>query len=155
MSKKSRRRRPRTRKRPAPARFATGIQVRVKTGATVPDFPDIPLGGWSGTVIEVDDRSNLPSYLIEWDRCTLDQMHPVYRKRCERDGVGLESMWLGEDDVEPDTGEPVAIEQPTRIITRPLKMSDQDDRIRAICGLPATTPCPRWMRRISSSITNI
>lgn len=29
----------------APARFAVGTQVRVKPGTTVPDFPDIPLGG--------------------------------------------------------------------------------------------------------------
>ena len=27
-------------------------------------------------------------------------MHPVYRKRCERDGLGLETMWLGEEDVD-------------------------------------------------------
>jgi hypothetical protein len=114
----------------------------VKTGTTVPDFPDIPLGGWSGTVIDVDERSNPPSYLIEWDRCTLNQMHPVYRKRCQRDGVRLESMWLDEDAVEPDTGEPVPIEQPTRIISRPLKMSNQDDRIRAICGLTSDDPLP-------------
>jgi hypothetical protein len=58
--------------------------------------------------------------LIEWNRHTLDHMHPVYGKRCERDGLGLESMWLGEDDIEPDTGRPAVIEQPTSIVTRPL-----------------------------------
>ena len=83
-----------------PARFAAGAQVRVKPGTTDPDFPDIPLGGWAGTISEVDERSAPPTYLIEWDRHTLDHMHPVYRKRCERDGLELESMWLGEDDIE-------------------------------------------------------
>ncbi len=34
----------------APPRFAPGAQVRVKPGTTVPDFEDIPLGGWAGTV---------------------------------------------------------------------------------------------------------
>ena len=71
-----------------------------------PDFPDIPLGGWAGTIKEVDQRSAPPTYLIEWDGHTLDHMHPVYRKRCERDGLELERMWLGEDDLEPDSGEP-------------------------------------------------
>src|SRR6516225_10600474 len=112
MSKKEKK--PRT-----PARFGKGAQVRVKPGTTVPDFPDIPLGGWAGTIRDVDQRSAPPTYLVEWNRHTLDNMHPVYRKRCERDGLELESMWLGEDDIEPDTGKPTVIEQPTSIVTRP------------------------------------
>jgi hypothetical protein len=60
-----------------PARFAAGAQVRVKPGTTDPDFPDIPLGGWAGTIREVDQRSDPPTYLIEWNRHTLDHMHPV------------------------------------------------------------------------------
>src|SRR5262245_28865787 len=125
-----------------PARFAVGAQVRVKPGITVPDFEDIPLGGWSGAIREVDQRSAPPTYLIEWDRHTLDHMHPVYRKRCERDGLELESMWLGEADLEPDSGGPAAIEQPTSIVTRPLSQDDQDDRIRAIFGLTRDDPLP-------------
>jgi hypothetical protein len=65
----------------SPARFGVGDRVRVKPGTTVPGFEDIPLGGWAGTIGEVDGRSNLPTYLIEWNRHTLDHMHPVYRKR--------------------------------------------------------------------------
>jgi hypothetical protein len=90
----------------------------------------------------VDQRSAPPTYLIEWDRHTLDQMHPVYRKRCERDGLDLESMWLGEDDIEPDSGGPAAIEQPTRIVTRPLNDKDQDDRVRLALGLTSDDPLP-------------
>jgi hypothetical protein len=81
-----------------PARFATGAMVRVKPGTTDPDFPDIPLGGWAGTIRDVDQRSAPPIYLIEWNQYTLDHMHPIYRKRCERDGLELESMWLGPHD---------------------------------------------------------
>ena len=34
-------------------RFQVGNNVRVKYGVIVPDFPDIPLGGWTGTVTEI------------------------------------------------------------------------------------------------------
>ncbi len=125
-----------------PARFTTGAQVRVKPGTTDPDFPDIPLGGWAGTISEVDQRSAPPTYLIEWNQHTLDHMHPVYRKRCERDGLELESMWLREDDIEPHGGGPAVIEQPTSIVTRPLNEKDQDDRVRIALGLTSNDPLP-------------
>jgi hypothetical protein len=125
-----------------PARFAAGAQVRVKPGTTDPDFPDIPLGGWAGTIRDVDPRSAPPTYLIAWDRHTLGRMHPVYRKRCERDGLELARMWLGEDDLEPDTGEPAVIEQPTKISTRPLNEKDQDNRVRIALGLTGDDPLP-------------
>jgi hypothetical protein len=125
-----------------PARFAKGAQVRVKPGRTDPDFPDIPLGGWAGTIRDVDQRAATLIYLIEWNQYTLDHMHPVYRKRCERDGLELESMWLGEDDIEPDSGGPAVIEQPTSIVTRPLNEKDQDDRVRIALGLTSDDPLP-------------
>jgi hypothetical protein len=125
-----------------PARFAAGAQVRVKSGMTDPNFSDIPLGGWTGKIRELDERSAPPTYLIEWNRHALDHMHPVYRNRCERDGLELESMWLGEDDIEPDTGESVLIEQPTSIVTRPLNEKDQDDRVRMALGLTSNDPLP-------------
>jgi hypothetical protein len=141
---------PRKKKRPKrerasptfPARFAVGDRVRVKPGTTVPDFEDIPLGGWAGTITEVDQRSNPPTYLIEWDKHTLDHMHPVHRKRYERDGLELESMWLGQDDLEVDSSEPPVIEQPTNIVTRPLRSDDQDDRVRIALGLTSDDPLP-------------
>jgi hypothetical protein len=89
-----------------------------------PDFPDIPLGGWAGTIEMAEQVDDQITYEIEWDRRTLDGMHPVYRKRCERDGLTPETMWLGEEDIEPDEGTPVPIEQPTEIRTPPL--SDKD-----------------------------
>ena len=131
-------------KKPRPAaRFALGAKVRVKPGTSDPDFSDIPLGGWAGTIKEVDQRSAPPTYLVEWDRRTLDQMHSVYRKRCERDGLELESMWLGENDIEPDSGEPSVIEQPTSIITRPLNEKNQDDRVRIALWQTSDDPLPK------------
>lgn len=135
MSKRQRKQSPTT-----TARFAIGTRVRVKPGITDPDFPDFPLGGWTGSIREMDRRSEPPTYLIGWNEDTLNQMHPVYRKRCERDGLEVESMWLGEDDIEEDTGSPVAIEQPTNIVTRALSEKDQDDRVRMALGLTGDDP---------------
>ena len=69
-------------------------------------------------------------------------MHPVYRKRCERDGFEMETMWLGEEDIEPDDGTQVSLEQPTQIKTLPLSEKDQDDRVRMALGLTHDDPLP-------------
>jgi hypothetical protein len=77
-----------------PARYGVGNHVRVKPGTTDPDFKDISLGGWAGAISEVNPQSNPPTYLIQWDRRTLDHMHPVFRKRCQRDDLELETWPL-------------------------------------------------------------
>jgi hypothetical protein len=100
-----------------------------------PNFSDIPLGGWAGTIEMVEQVDDQVTYEIQWDRGTLDGMHPVYKNRCERDGLDPETMWLGEEDIEPDDGTPVPIEQPTAIKTPALSEKDQDDRVRAVFGL--------------------
>jgi hypothetical protein len=42
----------------------------------------------------------------------LGGLHPIFRKRCERDGLDDTSSWLAEEDLEADTGDPVPLEQP-------------------------------------------
>ena len=44
--------------------------------------------------------------------------------------------------LEPDTGGPLNIEQPTKITTKPLSPKDQDDRIRMVFGLTSNDPLP-------------
>jgi hypothetical protein len=117
-----------------PAKFVRGDSVRVRSGVTNPDFPDIPLGGWAGKITEVEE-GNAPLCLIRWSQETLKNMHPGYRKRCDRDGLDYKEMWLGEDDLEADAGGPVIVQQPTKIVMPQLSMKDQDDRIRVLFGL--------------------
>src|SRR3954452_12258772 len=128
-------------------RFKPGVKIRVRHGVRDPDFPDIPLGGWVGTVKEVERAKGETTYLIAWDRATLRGMHPVYKKRCERDGLELESMWLGDGDLEPDDGTRVPIEHPTTIVTKPLSEKDQDDRVRMALGLTHDDPLPDVSRK--------
>ena len=125
----------------SPAAFSVGDAVRVKPGVTDPDFPDIPFGGWAGTISEIEDGTP-PTYLVALNERTLKSVHPIYHKRCERDGLEADLVWLLEGDLEPDSGEPVRIEQPTRIVSKPLSMDHQDDRIRVVFGLTSDDPVP-------------
>ena len=103
------------------------------------DYPDMPMGGWVGTISEIQKNS---MYMVVWSRETLDTIHPVHRKRCERDGLEPERYWLGQDDLEPDDGGPLDIEQPEAISTEPLSHEDRDDRIRMVFGLDSNEPLP-------------
>jgi len=66
-------------------RFVVGQRVYVKPGVMDEDYPDLPIGGWSGTVVKLTKR-NPPTYDVRWDQRTLDNIHPIYSNRCERDG---------------------------------------------------------------------
>jgi len=126
----------------ATPRFEPGARVRAKYGVTVPDFEDIPLGGWTGTIKVSEKSEDEIVHQIEWDKRTLDAMHPVYLRRCERDGLRWEIMWLTEKEIEPDDETTVPIEQPTEIKTPPLSPMDQDDRVRMAFGLTHDDPIP-------------
>ena len=91
-------------------RHNVGDKVRVCSGVSDPDYDDLTIGGWAGTIAEVQS--------------------------------GTPPTWLGECDLELDEGGPVEIEQPTNIVTRPLSMDDQDDRIKAVFGLTRDDPLP-------------
>ena len=119
-------------------KFNVGDLVRVKHGVTDVDYPDIPMGGWVGNISKVADDS----YLVEWTIETLEHVHPVYRKRCERDGVDYEEYWVHVSTLEPAPAEPVNVEQPTAIITRPLSTDDQDDRICMVFELTSDDSLP-------------
>ena len=47
-------------------RFQVGDKVRVKLGVIDPDFPDIPLGGWSGTVTEIEQAEDQITCVFKW-----------------------------------------------------------------------------------------
>ena len=84
------------------AAFPLGTRVRVKAGTVDPDYPDMGLGGWVGTVSQVSQ--GIPAlYLVRWNRETLRKWNKFWR--CE--------IWLSEDKLETDSGGPVSIEQPT------------------------------------------
>jgi Calcium binding len=116
-------------------RFKVGDKVRVKPGVTDPDFPDMPLGGWAGTVTEVIEHEGQVNCVFKLDDRTLASLHPIFERRSEIDGLDYKFMGLGQEDIEWDDGVLVPIEQPSAIVPRPLAMDDQDDRVRMAFGL--------------------
>src|SRR5262249_52500214 len=93
-------------------RFGLGDPGPVKWGTRAPDYDDVPLGGWAGPI---RDRGPSPEgvvYLLGLDDRTLRELPDAYRQRCARDGLILEELWLAEDDLEHDTGDPLPIETP-------------------------------------------
>ena len=65
-----------------------GDKVRVKSGMRDTEYPDMPLGGWAGTISEVDGKG---MYTVRWGEETLAAIEPVFKRRCEKDGTVLES----------------------------------------------------------------
>src|SRR3954451_20283799 len=110
---------PRKKKPSDAALFKIESKVRVKRGVNDPDFPDIPLGGWSGTITEIIDDEGQINCVFRLDVRTLASLHPVIRRRSEIDGLDCKFMGLGQEDIELDDGVPVPIEQPTAIVPRP------------------------------------
>lgn len=122
----------RNKKPVSPAKFRVGDRVWVRHGVRDDEYPDIPLGGWAGTISAVHKRG---MYSVRWSRETLASIHPIYKKRCAINGTVLEEYWLSEEDIESDPGKSLAIEQPTHITPRPLSEKEQADRVRMIFGL--------------------
>ena len=118
-------------------KFRVGDLVRVKHGVTDIDYPDIPMGGWVGRISQIEGMC-----LVCWTEETLENVPLVYRKRCERDGIDIEEYWVAADDLEPAPIEPLNMEQPTAISTRPLSVDNQDDRICMAFGLTSDDPLP-------------
>lgn len=85
----------------AKTRFKAGQAVRVKEGVPSPEFPDVLLSGWSGTVEEVAAKKDPPSYLVEWDERTLASLPASYLERCEQQGLYHKMIWMDEPNLEP------------------------------------------------------
>jgi hypothetical protein len=128
------------------ATFRIGDKVRVKHGVMDVDYPEMPLGGWAGTVTEVQKGDTIT---VRWSKQTMESIHPVFKQRCEIDGLHADTYVLGGNDLEPDTGGPLNIEQPKEITTKPLSPNNQDDRIRMVLGLTSNDPLPhvddKWL----------
>lgn len=121
--------------------FRLGDTVRVRFGVSDPDYDDLTIGGWLGTIAELSNGKS-PTFLVRWSEATLKEQNSIYRRRCERDGFNSEEMWLEAADLELDAGGSITIEHPSNVVARPLSMDDQDDRIKVVFELTSDDPLP-------------
>jgi len=77
-----------------------GSRIRVKTGINSPEFPEISLSGWTGTVVEMTGKPPEAKVIVEWDAATLAAMPADYLSKCESEQLYHVMASLGADDVE-------------------------------------------------------
>lgn len=81
--------------------IAEGMHVRVREGVMSPEFPDLSLAGWTGTVCEVTGKASPTTCVLEWDAETLQRMPAEYITRCEAGGLYHLMVCLSEDNLAP------------------------------------------------------
>ena len=78
------------------------VQSASKASVMDVDYPDMPLGGWAGTVTEVQGND---TFTVRWSKQTMGSIHPVFLQRCEIDGLDAEVYVLTGDDLESVSGQ--------------------------------------------------
>lgn len=63
--------------------LAAGTLIRVKPGMMSPEFPEISLSGWTGSVVESSGKPPDLKYIVEWDDQTMTAMPAEYVEQCE------------------------------------------------------------------------
>jgi hypothetical protein len=123
----------------AQSRFQPGDVVRVRRGVRHYDYPDLPIGGWTGAIVQIDLDGDGHDFRVDWSTATLENMHRVYIERCERDDMDETTMWLATDELEADDGTPATIEQPE---FPEWARHAGDEQLAAIFGLGDDDPIP-------------
>jgi hypothetical protein len=81
--------------------LAVGAQIRVKAGTTMPEFPDVACGGWTGKIVETSGKKPNTKYFVEWDDTTLGIIPEPYLKLCEAQGLYHRMACLEGSALEP------------------------------------------------------
>jgi hypothetical protein len=82
-------------------KLPAGSPIRVKPGTPMPEFPDVDISGWTGTVSDSQGRGADVKYFIEWDAATQSRIPGDYRRHCEAHGLFHGMVCLKAADVEP------------------------------------------------------
>lgn len=78
-----------------------GDSIRVKDGVEHPDYEGLCIGGWTGTIAEIDLSQDVPFLLITWDHKTLEELiGEAFLARAAQYGLDGASIWLEVTEVE-------------------------------------------------------
>jgi len=77
-----------------------GQRVRVIDGATMPEFPELAIAGWTGQVLETTGTGAKLKVILEWDDETQTRVPENYRTHCEAQGLMHTMACLPSSDLE-------------------------------------------------------
>jgi hypothetical protein len=81
------------------SKLGAGARIRVNDGVSMPEFADIDISGWTGSVAESQGRGPDVKYIVEWDAATLSRMPESYRRHCDAHGLYAGMACLPGQDV--------------------------------------------------------
>lgn len=87
-------------KKKAAGGWDEGARIRVKADVASPEFPEISIAGWTGSVVEVSGKPPALKLIVEWDDPTLGAMPADYVSRCEAQQLFHRMACLNVTDVE-------------------------------------------------------
>jgi len=83
-----------------PSKLPAGSPVKVREGVTMPEFPELVIGGWTGKVIESQGSGEKLKYILEWDAAIQAQLPAAYTQQCESQGLCTDMVCLNAADLE-------------------------------------------------------
>ena len=82
-------------------KLSVGDPVRVLPGTTMPEFDNLHIDGYEGTVLEVRGRAAQKKYIVKWSDETLAGLPEDYVAACEQGQLASDMACLKADRVEP------------------------------------------------------
>ena len=67
-------------------RSLEGKSIRVHDGVTMPEFAQVSIAGWTGTIVE-SGAGEAPQLIVEWDADSLRKMPAEYQTHCDAQGL--------------------------------------------------------------------
>lgn len=76
-----------------------GQSIRVKDGVTMPEFAEVSIAGWTGTVVE-SGAGESPPLIVEWDAASMAKLPVSYQEHCDSQRLYAGMACLPFDQVE-------------------------------------------------------
>lgn len=87
------------------SKLATGSQVRIRSGVTMPEYESLDISGWSGMVLELQGKGAQQKVILEWDTATSQRIPPDYQSHCEQQGLFAGMACIPAECIEDESGE--------------------------------------------------
>lgn len=69
------------------AKLASGMQIRVRPGVSMPEFESLDISEWTGMVLEMTGKGADQKVILEWSPECVSQMPAEYVQHCESQGL--------------------------------------------------------------------